>query len=364
LTLKRYIGKRAADSIILFLITIVFNFILFRLMPGDPTIAILGTRGQFDPSFLLELRLKYGLDKAVLPFIQSVNPFVMSTDPNSLFDNQFVIYLQRLFPIVNGQLLPDFGTSTIYYPREVIDIIFSYRLANTVFLMGLSIILSFIIAIFIGTLSASKYKSKFDIASIIVNLTSYSTPVFWVGMIIIVIFFKELGWIPLSGAPRIESYTPFELDLSFIVLSFPIDWFLNYMHHMIGPLVTLTISFVGGWFLLARDQMLGIFTEDYMMTAKAKGLPQRRILYVHARKNAMLPMISVLAVAMTYLVSGATLTETVFVWDGIGLLTIAAVVNADYPLLQGLFLLVAAVAIFANFLADVLYAFIDPRIRY
>jgi peptide/nickel transport system permease protein len=230
--------------------------------------------------------------------------------------------------------------------------------------MGASILISFIIAILIGTLAASKYKSRSDIISIIINLTSYSTPVFWVGMVIIVIFFRELDLIPLSGAPRLEQFNTFDINLILFVIPLPIDWAFSYLHHMIGPLVTLTISFVGGWFLLARDQMLGIFTEDYIMTARAKGLPNRRILFVHARKNAMLPMISVLAVAMTYLVSGATLTETVFVWDGIGLLTFDAVVNADYPLLQGLFLLVAAVAISANFLADVIYAYLDPRIRY
>ncbi|MFX1505348.1 MAG: ABC transporter permease [Promethearchaeota archaeon] len=362
--LREYIGKRAVDSIVLFIVTVIFNFILFRLMPGDPTLAILGTRGQFDPDFILELRAKYGLDKPVLPLIQSVNPLTFSSDLNSLLDNQFIIYLQHLIPIVNGQLFPDLGTSTLFYPRSVGDIIFSYRLLNTIILMGASIFISFIIAIIIGTLAASKFRSKTDITSIIINLTSYSTPVFWVGMLIIVIFFRELGWIPLSGAPRMEEYNTLDINLIIFVIPIPIEWALDYFHHMLGPLITLTISFVGGWFLLARDQMLGIFTEDYMMTARAKGLPTRRVLFTHARKNAMLPMISVLAVAMTYLVSGATLTETVFVWDGIGLLTINAVVNADYPLLQGLFMIVAAVAIMANFVADVIYAFLDPRIRY
>lgn len=352
MTFRNYIGKRAVDSIILFIITVIFNFLLFRIMPGDPSLAILGTRGQFDPSFLLVLQEKYGLDKPVLPLVESVNPLIFTTDPNSLLENQFVIYIGHLIPIVNGKLFPDFGTSTLFYPRNVNDIIFSYRLVNTIILMGFSIILSFILAIIIGTIAASKFKSKFDLTTIFINLTSYSTPVFWVGMVIIFIFFKELNLIPLSGAPRLEEYDTF------------IDWSINYFHHMLGPLVTLTISFVGGWYLLARDQMLGIFTEDYIMTARAKGLKTRRILFVHARKNAMLPMISVLAVAMTYLVSGATLTETVFVWDGIGLLTINAVVNADYPLLQGLFILVAAVAISANFVADIIYAFLDPRIRY
>ena len=205
--LREYVGKRAVDSIILFVVTIIFNFLLFRLMPGDPTLAIIGTRGQFDPDFILELRDKYGLDKPVLPLIQSVAPLTFSSDPNSLLDNQFFIYLGHLIPIVNGKLFPDFGTSTLYYPRAVNDIIFSYRLINTIILMGLSIFISFIIAIIIGTLAASKFKSKSDIISIIINLTSYSTPVFWVGMLIIVIFFRELDLIPLSGENKIVYVT-------------------------------------------------------------------------------------------------------------------------------------------------------------
>lgn len=315
-------------------------------MPGDPTTAILGRAGSpvHDPGeYRARLVERFGLDKAILPFIDK--DFQLTFDLNTLVDNQFVIYIQKL-------LVGDLGISFNYFPQEVSYLIFGHRLLNTIILMGLSIVLSFLLAILLGTLASSKFKSKTDMALIFATLTSYSTPVFWIGMLIVFIFFGQLGILPYGGSPRIEEYP----DM--------ISWGLDYLYHMIGPLVTLTISFVGAWFLIARDQMLGVFTEDYITTARAKGLPERRVMFVHARKNAMLPMISVLALAMTYLVSGATMTETVFNWNGLGLLTFESVYRQDYPVLQGLLLLVAAVAILSNFIADLIYGLLDPRIRY
>ena len=327
LSLKGYISRRAFDSGLLLVITVVFNFVLFRIMPGNPALAVLGRTGQVRPEFRQALQERYGTN---LP----------------IFD-QFIIYIQRL-------LEGDLGVSFYYYPTEVSDLIFGHRLFNTIILMGVSILISFVLALIFGTIAASKFKSKTDLLAIFVTLTSYSTPVFWLGMLIIFYFFGQFHLIPLSGSPRIDD--PKYADF--------FAWLLDYIYHMIGPVTTLTISFVGAWFLIARDQMLGVFIEDYITTARAKGLKERRVLFTHARKNAMLPMISVLAMAMTYLVSGATLTETVFSWDGLGLLTFDAVTYSDYPLLQGLFLLVAGVAIISSFLADILYAYLDPRIRY
>ncbi|MFX0150913.1 MAG: ABC transporter permease [Candidatus Hodarchaeota archaeon] len=341
MTFKGYVAKRAVDSVFLLIVTIIFNFFLFRIMPGDPTIALMGRQGQIRPEHRLALLERYGLDKPL--------------------HEQFMLYLENMLPnLAEGRLLPDLGISFNRYPQEVTSLIFGYRLLNTITLMGLSIVLSFIIAILLGTIAAAKFKSRTDLASILSTLTLYSTPVFWVGMLIIFIFFAMFidifgfNLIPLGGSPRLE-------DPKYANI---FEWGLDYLYHMIGPLVTLTVSFIGGWFLIARDQMLGIFTEDYITTARAKGLKERRVLFVHARKNAMLPLISLLAVAMTYLVTGATMTETVFSWDGLGLLTFNSVYRQDYPVLQGLFLLLASVTILSNFIADLLYAYLDPRIRY
>ncbi len=358
--MKGFVLRRAIDSIILLVIAILFNFVLFRMMPGDPTIALLGRETQLTAYQQAEIRKRYGLDKPL--------------------HEQFIIYLQKL---VKG----DLGVSIDSY-KPVTDEIFSYKLFNTMVLMGTSIVISFILALVLGTIAASKFKSRTDLLFIFVTLTVYSTPVFWIGMLVLFIFFVQ--WeklfgdplVPIGGSPSFEligqkygyeitSLFGHKLQLNMEVLgfhlgpiAFSLDWLLEFLHHMIGPVFALTLSFVGGWFLIARDQLLGIFTEDYMMTAEAKGIKNKRILFVHARKNAMLPMVSVFALAMTYLVTGAALTETVFSWDGLGRLIVLATTQQDYPLLQGLFILVAIVAISANFAADVLYAYLDPRIRY
>lgn len=329
MTFKGFITRRAIDSVLLLIFTILFNFILFRIIPGDPSLVYVG-RQNVDAETRARLIAEYGLDKHII--------------------EQFFIYIQNLFNLDLSESI------TLYRGQEVSDIIFGYRLFNTIALMGVAILLSFVIAITLGTLAASKFKSKTDLSSILISLTAYSTPVFWVGMIVIFVFFTLLnGVLPLSGSPKLEDP---KYNGEFLL------WFIDYLYHMIGPVLTLTISFVGAWFLIAREQMLGIFTQDYITTARAKGLKERRILFVHARKNAMLPMVSVLALAMTYLVTGATLTETVFSWQGLGRLTYDAITTKDYPLLQGIFILVAAVTIVANFLADVIYGLLDPRIRY
>jgi peptide/nickel transport system permease protein len=133
---------------------------------------------------------------------------------------------------------------------------------------------------------------------------------------------------------------------------------------MMGPWIVLTLSFIGGFYLIMRDSVLDVFTQDYILAAEAKGLKERTILYGHAMRNALLPMISVIAVNLPYLISGATMTEFVFSWSGLGLLTYNSVLSADYPVLQGIFLFLATITVLSNFLADMLYLRLDPRIRY
>ncbi|MHA2496631.1 MAG: ABC transporter permease [Candidatus Hodarchaeales archaeon] len=342
--MKGFIGRRAIDSMVLIFVAILFNFFLFRLMPGDPTIALLGKETQLPSDRRSKIIDRYGLDKST--------------------EEQFIIYLQKL-------AVGDMGISIEFYPRSVVDVIFGYRLFNTVILMGISIVLSFILALMLGTIAASKFKSRTDLTSIFCTLTIYSTPIFWLGMLVLYFFYGQFDLIPVAGSPNYELIgTEYEITYIFGhkiqigALVFSWDWTVDYIHHMIGPLFCLTTSFVGGWFLIARDQLLGVFAEDYIHAARAKGLKESRVLFTHARKNAMLPMVSVFALAMTYLVAGAMLTETVFTYDGVGLLTLTAISNRDYPLLQGLFLMIAIVAILSNFAADIVYAYLDPRIRY
>ncbi|MFW9805531.1 MAG: ABC transporter permease, partial [Candidatus Thorarchaeota archaeon] len=163
----------------------------------------------------------------------------------------------------------------------------------------------------------------------------------------------QLNLIPLAGTITRGMDHP-----NFLV------YMADYLHHMTGPFIVLTLSFIGGFYLIMRDTVLDVFTQDYILAARAKGLKERTILYGHAMRNAMLPMVSVIAVNVPYLVSGAMMTEYVFSWSGLGLLTYHSVLSADYPVLQGIFLFLATITLVANFVADVLYLYLDPRIRY
>jgi peptide/nickel transport system permease protein len=259
---------------------------------------------------------------------------------------QFLLYVQNL-------LVGNLGVSFQYRGTSVAAIIFGRRLFNTFILMGSSIAVALLIGIVIGTIAAWKRESKFDVSTVIFSLVTYSMPVFWLGMLIILVFGYYLNSIPIAGTITVG-----------LAYSNVFEYAADYLHHMTGPFVTLTLSFIGYYFLIMRDSILDVFTEDYMLTAKAKGLSNRKILFRHAMRNATLPMVSLIAVEVTYLFGGATMTETVFSWYGIGRLVYEAVVMADYPVLQGIFVVMAVVVIAANFLADIAYALLDPRIRY
>jgi ABC-type dipeptide/oligopeptide/nickel transport system permease component len=294
-------------------------------MPGDPRMALL--HQNLDPDIRQRVVERFGLNLSIW--------------------EQYGLYLLNLF---RG----DWGRSfTISSNTPVVKIIFGTRLMNTVVLMASSLFLSTIIGIVIGVLAASRRNSLLDRSSIVFFLVTYSMPTFWSGLLILLYLGFYLNLIPLFGY-----FTSWAEHANFL------EYAADYLWHMIGPMIVLTLSFIGSFFLLMRDSVLDIFTKDFMEAARAKGLSERRILYRHAMRNAMLPMISVIAVNMTYLISGATVTEQIFTWPGIGQLTIQAVVNADYPILQGIFLLLATGVIVANFAADIIYAFADPRIRY
>ena len=233
------------------------------------------------------------------------------------------------------------------------EIIFGRRLVNTLVLMASSLFLSIIIGMAIGVLAASRRNSLLDRSSVVFFLVTYSMPVFWSGLLILLYLGFYLNLIPLFG-----TFTHWTHHANFL------EYAADYLWHMTGPMIVLTLSFIGSFFLLMRDSVLDVFTKDFMEAARAKGLSGKSILYRHAMRNAMLPMISVIAVNMTYLISGATVTEQIFTWPGIGRLTIQAVVNADYPILQGIFLLLATGVVISNFVADIIYALADPRIRY
>lgn len=320
----RYIGQRLFQTLIIWFAIITLNFIIFRVMPGDPRASLIGE--GMSPELRLAIVERFGLDR---PLIE-----------------QYVLYIVNLF---QGEM----GVSFSHSSETVWQTIFAFRFANTFILMGASLILSIIVGMLFGVVAAARRDSKVDTGSTVVFLVAYAMPVFWIGMLILYYLGFLGGVIPLAGT----------ITRGYEHVNF-IDYMFDYSHHMLGPWIVLTLSFIGGFYLIMRDTVLDVFTQDYILAAKAKGLKERTILYGHAMRNAMLPMVSVIATNLPYLISGATMTEFVFSWSGLGLLTYNSVLTADYPVLQGIFLFLASITVFANFAADIIYLRLDPRIRY
>lgn len=232
------------------------------------------------------------------------------------------------------------------------EIILGRKMFNTVILMGSSMFLAFFLGIAVGVVAAWKRGTKIDISSVVLSLATYSMPVFWFGMILLLLLSYYVNIFPIAG-----TVTPGVIYGNFS------EFALDYLHHLIAPMITLAVSFFGGYFLFMRDTILDVFTEDYMLTARAKGLSDRKILFKHAMRNALLPMVSLMGVHITFLISGATMTETVFSWDGLGRLIYDSVRNNDYPVLQGIFLFMAVLVVVASICADITCAYLDPRIK-
>lgn len=321
---KEYVGKRTLHGIITIILAVTLNFILFRIMPGDPTRAVSGDP-RVDTATRLALIAKFGLDRP-------------------LFE-QFILYVVNLF---KGEL----GISFVQIGRPVVSIILGRKMINTIILMGSSMFISFTLGIIFGVIAAWKRGTKLDISFIVISLATYSMPVFWFGMLLLLFFSYYINIFPIAG-----TITPGVVHPNFLAYA------KDYLRHLMAPMITLGVSFFGGYFLFMRDTILDVFTEDYMLTARAKGLSNRKFLFKHAMRNALLPMISLMGVHITFLLSGAVMTETVFSWDGLGRLIYDSVRNNDYPVLQGIFLLMAVLVVVASIIADIVNAYLDPRIK-
>jgi len=321
---KEYVGKRTLHGIVTIILAVTLNFILFRIMPGDPTRAVSGDP-RVDTATRLALIAKFGLDRP-------------------LFE-QFVLYVVNL---LKGEL----GISFVQIGRPVVSIILGRKMINTLILMGSSMFISFTLGIIFGVIAAWKRGTKLDISFIVISLATYSMPVFWFGMILLLFFSYYINIFPIAG-----TITPGVVHPNFLAYA------KDYLRHLMAPMITLGVSFFGGYFLFMRDTILDVFTEDYMLTARAKGLSNRVFLFKHAMRNALLPMVSLMGVHITFLLSGAVMTETVFSWDGLGRLIYDSVRNNDYPVLQGIFLLMAVLVVVASIIADIVNAYLDPRIK-
>lgn len=355
--LRTYIIKRIIYSFILLFFVLILNFTIFELMPGDPS-AIFVPKTPITQEQREAILAHWGLNK---PFHE------------------------KLFAYMINMLTWQFGDSFIR--RRPVAMEMLAFLPNTLQLLGLSTILAILIGVILGAIAAHRRGGIFDTASVTVSLITYSLPTFWMGMVFIAIFSLKLGWFPVGKVVPPEWYTqgwPTPLfswsfpgaeitipgtTFTMIIPSFQfaipgLEEIITRLRYMFLPLLTLTLFQYGGFLLITRATVLETLTEDYITTARAKGLKERTVLFKHALKNASLPIITNAALSLGFIISGAIITETVFSWPGIGGWTWDAIQNKDFPILQAVFYITAICVIAANFIADLIYGIIDPRIKY
>ena len=336
----RYLLSKISWALFTILFVIILNFFLFRILPGDPARA-----GIRDPRLTREnieaIRVRYGLDKPIINCFESLNPVKLGSCAVNPLDTQFFIYMGNL---VQGDLMISFHTN-----RPVVDIL-SERLWNTVLLIGAGQILAIMIGIFFGMFSAWKARTPLDYLSLTLSLVAWSIPTFWLGVILL--FWGSNHGMPIAGmsTPGMSSYPL-------------LTRWGDVAQHMFLPTLTYTIVYMGEYMLIMRSSLLDVLSEDYILTAKAKGLSVFQILKDHAIKNAMLPLVTIIAINLGFTVGGVIQIETVFSWPGLGMTIVEALNRRDFPVLQGAFLLIAVSVIIANLLADLAYSYLDPRVK-
>jgi len=323
--LRKYIIRRLIQIIVIFFVILTVLFLLFRLAPGDPVSRMVDPDMTPEDSEYLISQL--GLDEPLLV--------------------QYVIYVKNFFV---GQ----FGYS-FHYGEPVVKIIWD-RLPNTILLFTTSIILSALVGVFFGKIASWHKGDKTDAGLTIGALVTHTLFLPWLALIMIWVFGFKLGWFPINGMVSEEVW----LDPDSGVLTKAMD----VMYHMVLPLTTLFLIHFGAYLLIMRSSMLETLKEDYILTARAKGLEEKVIRDHHAAPNAALPVVTSVGLSLAFSINGGALTETVFSWPGIGRELVFSVSHNDYPLAQASFLLIASVVLISNLVVDVLYAYLDPRIRY
>lgn len=314
----------------------LLTFALIRLVPGDPIELLVGERG-IDPERHAQLRAELGLDKPLLV--------------------QYGIY-------ISGVLRGDLGRSIV--TKEPVLSEFLTLFPATIELAICAMTLAVLIGLPAGIIAAVRRGSVFDYSSMAVSLTGYSMPIFWWALLLILLFSVKLGWTPVSGRMSalfwVEPVTGFMLIDS--LFSDEDGAFVSAVRHLILPAIALATIPLAVVARMTRSSMLEVLNEDYIRTARAKGVSPFRVVSVHALRNALIPVITVIGLAVGVLFAGAILTETIFAWPGVGKWLVESVRRRDYPVVQGGVLLVATVVMTVNLIVDLMYGLINPRIRH
>lgn len=329
----RYLLTKLGWALVTIFVVVTFNFFLFRVLPGDPAKA--GIKDpRLSPAAVEALTRRFGLDKPVLLNLDDGNPF----------DSQYFAYLGALARF-------DLGTSYNYKDQGVGELL-GRALVNTIWLVLPAQVLAILVGSFLGLVAAWRRGTALDVSSLTFSLVMWSLPTFFLAIILLVVGANYLG-LPTAGRVTIGA-------------EYASIWEAagDLLRHLAMPTLAFTLVLLGEYMLIMRSSVLDVFSEDYILTAKAKGLSTFRIIKDHALRNAMLPMVTLIALNLAFTVSGAIQVEEVFSWPGIGRLTVEAIAKRDFPVLQGAFLLIAVAVVIANLLADLIYGWLDPRVTH
>ena len=316
------LGRRLFYAAALIAAVVVLNFLLIRLAPGDPALAIAGEMGGATEEIIEDIRRIYGLDKP-LP-------------------HQLLVYMKRM-------LSGDLGDS-LFFNTPVMDLILA-RLGPTILLVTTAMLLAVILGSFLGVLASRNPEGLFSNLITVLSLVGYSAPVFWTGIMLLIAFSAMIPLFPLSGMYDVR------LDATGFALV------VDVLHHLVLPAFTLGIIFLAQYSRISRASMLDVLGADYVRTARAKGLSERVVLYKHALRNAVLPVVTLAGLQFGSMLSGAVLVETVFNWPGLGQLAFESILRRDHPTILGILFFASGMVIVANLLTDLAYRIIDPRIR-
>lgn len=317
-----FIAKRALYGIPVILGIVIVNFLLLQLMEGDAVDALAGEAASATPEYMAHLREKFGLDQPV--------------------------HIQ-LFVYVRNVIMLDLGYS-FRHDMPVLDLILT-RLGPTMLLMVTTLFIAIMMGIVLGLLAATGLNTWRDTIISILALVSYATPLFWVGLMLVLLFSVRLGWLPTSGMETIGAFHE------------GWDRVLDIARHMVMPVTALSLFYMAAFTRLMRASMLEQANMDYVTTARAKGLTEHRIVWGHVLRNAVLPVVTMGGVQVANMLGGSVIIESVFGWPGLGLLAFEALFARDLNLLLGIFLLAACLVVVANLVIDLIYTFLDPRIE-
>lgn len=324
-TQVRFLFRRIGFYAVTAWAAITMNFLIPRLMPGSPENTVLSRfQGSVSQEQIDAVKAQLGVSDASLL-------------------SQYGTYWKDL-------LSGDLGVSVSYFPGAVGEVI-GQGVWWTVILIGVATLISFVLGTFLGVLAAWKRGSRLDA---LLPLTTFlsAVPYFWIALVALSVLGVEMGLFPITGGYRPE-----------LQVGWSAEFISSALSHSVLPALTIIVSSIAGWLLGMRNMMLTTISEDYVLVAEAKGLRTRRVMLGYAARNALLPNISGFAMSLGFIVSGSIVTETVFSYPGIGFLLFNAVLNNDYPLMQGIFLIITLMVLFANLIVDLCYVVLDPRIR-